>query len=1512
MPLDFTPDEENILLSQIEKKNRRISAFQSTATPGMSDSVGKLYRANPDANPGAIIAAGQAVATGKMTFDQANAMLLDSQNIELTEATTPKKQGFLERNLFSKIKTGSRWAMAALNFVPQTVVGAAAQIFDKDDSVDGWFISTDFGSLLANQKEAGSGFFIGGRAQQLQAERARRYRGEIDGKAWTPGRAVATVFTQPGTREYNILSGFIDAGTAVAIPAAPGFQAAKGLAATELAKVGEIAQVGPLKNVGLFTKSAAGLLDAERAAIDIDKVRAWLPSRGGQQAIQKVAEINNIEDAIRAFPKVHDAQFWLDVVEADDAGKVQKLLLDNLGKGVDEFDLSNRGIVEGLAQRSSRVARMMADVPGRHLVLAGGNDRDVAASVSNLNDYLKLWAKSMPAGERQEIVSKYAQAIVRNGNKNPYDAIEQINTVTARVMREQGVPEQAIDQIMVTMKNRTDKDVHGALNQAGDTADHGATFEVDGELVSTPLATAGLESEMMKVLATTLPDPRKIRRLTSDFQWLFTKTNKQKPENFGDLKLPLAAIEALQNEIWRPITLMTPGYVFRNLTDSAFRLAFTPGLKGGPFHPVLWIQTAMYKRNRGDIAGRLWKATDEELADLAEGELRAGMDEFSDAQNQSFRELQGARGLYDRAVTNKVWNKASRTDPNRRQYVKGVMDQIALLGDDEMVKRLAKGFDNPEQAGQELVAYLRSDEGRPYLDQLERMWENVEVRNRSTQEIELRSIKFTERDPRTGEIVRDADGNLVMSGRNIDNYVQYLVKRLSYETANDKNLLAAVADGKFTALDGKQYAIFTRNKKGQRIGYTTEFSEYVDNLANDTNVALPEWTKFATEEIAFDDAGTGQTRIISRRMRETVDKFFSSVYPKRSAYLMQSPVFRQYYYQKVNNLIDELDQAGINTMKENLLKAAEKLGEKFDKNFVSRYVGDTRAEMLFDRGFGSRLYDRLASNEPAKGTVSLDQMDAYAKGFALDKTKELFYNASKKSNFADIYRVIVPFGSAWAEVMASWTKIATSNPEALRRVGIATQGVMNADPDADGKGFFYRDPTTGEYVFNYPFNNRLGPLASYFGGIGGLSGLALFGARGAAVGAIGGGLVGAGLQQMTGEAGETLAAPAKTLTMGFNVIPSLGPVAQIAASKVLGKLPAADDVRKLLTPYGEPELTIVPAWAQKVIAAVQDPENNRLLGDLKIETMRALAVNGEYDLTREDEKQRLEDDAEAKAKVLLVLRGLGQFTGPTRPDVDFRVETYAGDKFGSEMSKAFRDFQTANYDTAVENFLSTFGEDAFLYMASKTKAVAGGLDASTEFGQFERDNGDLFARYPTVAGYFATPGTNFDYQVFLRQIETGKRERVKPSELIDDAQAIVGKAIYRNVVKQVGAYPSSAQREFLSSVRNKLYARYPGFQTAPMTFNKLESTISEIGKAVSDPILDSNQIAQATRLYLDVRQQVLDEAAARGLKTLGGKKVADLRGYLRDVAEQIIARYPEFERLYSRVLFDEIDIDAGE
>ena len=116
----------------------------------------------------------------------------------------------------------------------------------------------------------------------------------------------------------------------------------------------------------------------------------------------------------------------------------------------------------------------------------------------------------------------------------------------------------------------------------------------------------------------------------------------------------------------------------------------------------------------------------------------------------------------------------------------------------------------------------------------------------------------------------------------------------------------------------------------------------------------------------------------------------------------------------------------------------------------------------------------------------------------------------------------------------------------------------------------------------------------------------------------------------------------------------------------------------------------------------------------------------------------------------------------------------------------------------------------------------------------------------------------------------------------------------------------------MRAIRELLKKQYPGFATAPIDVNKLSSQLVQLEKAVNDPITEGNPIAEAGKLYFDARNQALAEAASRGVTTLAGKKVSDLRVILRSVGDLLVKQYPEFGRLYDRVLFNEIDIDFGD
>ena len=1239
----------------------------------------------------------------------------------------------------------------------------------------------------------------------------------------------------------------------------------------------------------------------------------------------------------------------------------------------------------------------MEKVPGQHLIIQGGNARDIAKSVRNMNQYLKT--ARVDAATRRTLVQQLSNDLV-DGGGDVFATVNTIQNTIRQTLRAQGVPDEAISDLMGNMKKFLDeKDTYGVAVSLNNPADFAQKIPMaDGTWQYANNSKPGLMSETLRTTQLILPDVRETRRMTSKIGWIYGKKQPilrgdmkkigvlrnqidqidqssdeaiaglratlqegadpdavkeqialiersrearvlkikddildigepklKDPAKYGQLRMPFSALEAFQNQIWRPVTLMTGGYVLRNMADSAFRYTMQPGLKGGVFHPIQWINIASFRRFKGTLTGQ-------DFAKAADAWADEATSAYFEAVGQGIREGFDPISTTANGYRHKVWSRANRN--SGADYRKGIMDNIALMRDDAVSRLYAAGYNEDEVVDLFFVEKARGltpetlagirDNPEEYARKLQRVHSNREVSAVSDPNLKtVGSADYIQADGSFTDFNKAGlREHVVAQGKN----------RLDLMGGRDQTIRDAIATGKITNARGELKEIYEfREINGVRkpVGYTKDFEDAIDRviredqgrIARGEKPVLADAYKYRIEIPVRAGGAKGELGNVLKGWDKVVDYFFSSLYPKRSSYLMQSPAFRQYYYQQVSRLVDELGSKGIGEMRTALEKAAKNSGQTFNKKFVANYVGDNPAERLFGQGIADTLFAKMDNPGAATGKLSLEELDAYAKGYALDSTKNLFYNAAEKSNFADILRVVSPFGSAWAEVLRSWSGIALSNPESLKRIGVSVQGLRDMDPDGDGKGFFWKDPNTGEYVFTFPFSERFGGLAAALAPIGAGFGGVLGGAPGLAIGAIAGGAAGAGLQQAAGLENVQFTANPKNLSMGLTFVPSIGPMMQVAAGKILGKVPEADAIRDVLLPYGEPDITTVgpvpvPSWARKVIDGITaNPDNNRMLGDLTIDMMQALHASGQYDLTNPDEKERLEDDAVSRARTLLVLRGLGQFVGPARPEPEFKVETYEGDKYVAELAKAFREMQQENYDTAVLRFIDAFGEDAFLYVQSKSRATVGGISPAKAFGEFEAGNAGLFRRYPQVAGYFAPEVEGFDYQVYARQFEMGRRERIKPSMFIEEAQATVGRALYRASVRAVGPTPSQEQRDYLSFIRDEIGKLFPGFATAQVNFGIQQKRIEQLRTASLDQIVDGNPIAEGARIYFEARDRAIEEARARtgrGNTTLAGKQMNDLRTWLRSTAEEIIRQYPEFKRMYDRVLFDEIDVDTGE
>jgi hypothetical protein len=306
--------------------------------------------------------------------------------------------------------------------------------------------------------------------------------------------------------------------------------------------------------------------------------------------------------------------------------------------------------------------------------------------------------------------------------------------------------------------------------------------------------------------------------------------------------------------------------------------------------------------------------------------------------------------------------------------------------------------------------------------------------------------------------------------------------------------------------------------------------------------------------------------------------------------------------------------------------------------------------------------------------------------------------------------------------------------------------------------------------------------------------------------------------------------------------------------------------------------------------------------------MQALAATGKYDLSNVNDKARLEDDSKDKARFFAILRGIVQFTGPAAGDFDFSVAVKDGmDVHTAGLATALQALRENNPDTSALRFIEIFGENAFIYLSNKTTTDMGGLGASKEFGNFERSNSSLFRKYKDIAGFFGPSGTDFDFEVYTRQLATGARTRLTPEEIIDASQKAIGMAFYRDMKSEFGPKLNQPQRDYLANYKKAIIAKYPGFGKMNLDPNKTSRDINSLFEAAKTDGLQGNGVAQAVNYYEQIRNQALAEANRRGYDSLASSELSDLHEYLYSYAETLTEQTPDFGKVYDRLLSQEME-----
>jgi hypothetical protein len=1539
----FDALSEQKFFDQYQANEAANTRYKAGATPEISARVGQIYSQSPWMTPGQVLALAkgnaspQAVELASQTQAKRVPALLDPNK--------PDNKSFFERNVFDKVKETTRWSFAALDTIKDLSQNVASQVFNPGDPAgfDGWFQSTSLGTMLSDSEQAGEGFFLGGKAAEKQAERARRVRGTINGSAWTVGRGAASLVFTPGSKAYGIASGLLDAvvtvGTDPTMLAGKGYAASKGFSSLAELKTAKAAIQGVRsaeelsavqKALKATVRADAGLTDAEQLAVNSSQfLKFWQTDTRARRLVSNLGDPAN-NDAHRIFSETFNGKIDITTAKRLAAAKSENEVLSVIVDVTNRLDEANPnllptdirqlpGAMRGtyIKQRvplynSFRNNRLFTTMPEQ--VAIAGTDADNAKSVLNYGRLLdtigtgKAGVAFSQTVEGRTLLNKVLDAY-ESGAASDIKKVDEVFDETVKMLlKREGASEEQIINLFAKVKQAGDETRAYFVNAAGRPEDGGfvAALLDSGQADLTDFADidpAYLRSmklngpgSVLELMDRTkiLPDVREIRRISGNRMMKRALTRKS-----GDQRAAIAYSEYMQNKIWKPITLATGGYIMRNMVDAQVRIA-TIGKDGFFNHPIRYMQWVMARKAPETITGRNF----DEIIKSAVDDISSGdnTDRFVEVMTDGLkRNLEDPLAIHAHAVKNGAYELVTK-QANRDNWFRGLGEEYAQISKDGVMNAWAKGVPINE-----MIDYLRgTPKGQEYLRQFERYLKTgvtivdnngiqrtlkVKEVNDNVLKAWIEKLAGSRVELKTGG---DPDLKLAIGHRRVPFGP---TQSIDANSINPKEILDGPKDiGRGTIFragldaDGNEIIYLVTDAKnitGTKSAIIPEFDE-ADNLSLtirrvskndiiDTPEGRAEFAEFVrsrndvleadktlrqlpgTVKIAQRGIGVPESGAAAKALDRFTDWFFVGVYGKASQTFEKSPVFRQFYYEQVSKNVDLLSKSEAEKLLKYMATSAERNGIS-----VENYVG------------GKKTYARikkLADNATGEGTI--EELDDFAQLVALNSTKEALYNASSRNNLEDVMRILIPFGVAYREVTGTYLRLLAEDPTRIRKAQLIYSGAENFDPDNDGQGFFYKDPTTGENVFNFPFSGELTKL-------------------------------------LTGVEAP-LQGGVKRLSLGLQVIPSLGPVGQIAASELIPDSPKFDDVVGVLLPYGRGSFNAMPSWAGKIKSALRDDPSKleSIYANTYVDTLRALSASGDYDLDDEQSKANLMADAKSKAKVLTALRGFAQFVGPTSPSLEYVVKTKSGDVYASAMVQEFYRLQNENYDTAVPEFIKLFGDDALLYLSSKSKSVAGGLEASEQFGDWERDNENLLEQFPAVAGYLAPGGDDFSFEVWDRQLRKGRRERLSDVEIIKQAEYRMGASIYRSYRTQVGAYPTAEQRTWLANIRQQVSKRYPGFPVTPVfTVGEFESKLSDMRRLIQLPQLDDNGVAKSISTYLDYRDKAVQQYVSAGGKEGGfdtSKKAEPLRDYLVSIGQALIQQNPDFARVWDRELSSEVD-----
>lgn len=1466
-----------------------------------------------------------------------------------------------------EVKAGIRVLSATAETGKQVWDNYASRITDPNrstDDIENFWASTSLGALMQNWDKAGSGLTVGGEAEKIRVEKVKKYRWQINGQSYTIGRGAANMVFQPGSRPYSFLSGLVDAGLAwnLDVTNKPIDELSKLVRAGKLLKPLETAD--EISAARKLAAGSAGLLStAEQHAIDNSRFFNWLDnSMSGRRVVSRTVEEKDPLKILRAYNGKITAEEAVRLANAGSVDEVRGIIAEQAIRLSDE---TTQGFIP-FADRASDIAyskiipaykirqssRWLSKMPKNQMIVHGTEQEKVQA-IFNIENWLKLMKIDPATGDGKAIIDKAFEWASSTGTRVDADQMFRLfmgdvprkqKGIVWKALEQANVKPETIESIIEEFRSGVDTLRKNAIDEHGMTDDagfikHMTQFMTDGELedllreihpdkLVPGMTRADLDNvvynlgrgeltlfgpmSMADMLnhVQVLPDPRQIRRLINNEMFRLSSKGEQ-------LKASTAS-EWVQNNLWRPYALMSIGYIMRNTMDAQLRL----GLHGFFSDPIQYMLIAMRKRGMGTIKGSLWTEVGEDipfgLDDLDEYR------DFTYAKNKYLIEDPSEQML--RMVKNGEATVVNTSDP---AYISGFVDsarmnyadpfmrlsaQISHLPDDRQVqivtKWLSSGSEDSVKARNTIIKYLEdgpltgstrnglnrvsapiSDAKSMTDDQLVEAWFEVagrpQVQNLTLNRDELRVIagynsvpagaseiwdeaqvmrfSVTGKSPKPGEIL--VEPVTTVSGKTF--YRNYLVMEINGAAGSGpKSFKVIPVEDAGRALNGETGSDKLRRFMAKQLDDNNKLTPADDPI-------LPTWVRnmIRTKPTSMEDVTRADQQAL-KAFKAIPEWFFRVPVQKWTELAERSPAFRFAYFDNVADsarllspyearlLMSELDS--------HAARVLPTLHASNPAKAVEKYVGG--------RKFYKKLQESINSAIAGNGEGTVEQLHVYSATKTKVDLEELFFNNVERSNLADAFRIIAPFGAAWAEVAGRYSRELIQNPSRISRTQLVYRGLENFDPENDGRGMIYRDAQTGDMMFTFP-------------------------------------LSGAVIKAVTGQEGINLSAPVKRLSAGLAIIPSVGPMFQIAATQVfnVANIPSTDAFRKIVNPYGDAKAAnLIPGTWSKLFSAVtsRPDELSTIYGNTYADLFAYLTTTGEYDLNDSEDVQRLHEDAKIKARGLTIIRAVSQFVGPTAARPDYRYAKDSGEFFWvNEMVRQYDEWKKEDYETATGKFLEVFGDDALIYLGAKTVLDPRykGVEASEAYGKWEAQNRDLISQFKSTAPYLAPMGDRgLSMGVWSRQVGTGVRRRNEPIDRLEQAQLRLGSYLFSDFRKK---NPDATAAE-KKAERARIHKMYNGFpEKAEFKAGSFEKFIEKMNELMQDSRTKNNPVADTIREYLDNRQETLNRLYEEAGVGFGSTK-AIATGYKNSLykrGEELATLNPDFRRVWEQEFSAELE-----